>query len=246
MRLFFAGSDASHKFNEVLLSHDVKNRLESFYYLKGKNPSNGLFENYILDSGGYTARKHNVKIDIGHYIDFLNRHSIKTAFNLDTSDLTETLENQRLLTHYTSAEIMPVYHTTEWMDRKQREILLRYVSDFDYIGIATYKFRDANKRLERQYLDYVFSVIPISKKIHGLGITKESSLYLYPWFSVDSTSWMSMGLHASTINKKIKQMEKFLAKERHYLYNIGNEMPLWIKLEKNVTEYWKLRGVNYE
>ena len=84
MLIFFAGTDGKG-FAENARRGGGKNFLNSFYSLGcGKKApiSRDLCENYILDSGGYSARVHGIEIDVKKYAEYLNRYKIKFAFNL--------------------------------------------------------------------------------------------------------------------------------------------------------------------
>jgi len=244
MRLYFAGDDGYKATNEILLRYGAKNRLESFFYLRKGNPSM-QFENYLLDSGGFTARKSGVEIDIRNYIDFINKNSIKQAFNLDTNDLNESRKNQRILMQNTDAEIVPIYHATEREHEKTRDMLMQYIEEYNYIGISGPKRKSVRKEYKLAYFDFVFSHFDLSVRFHGLGITTPDFLRRYSWYSVDSTTWISIGKYGRASNLKIKQMQKYLAKGRRRNHNIERDLPYWIGLEKTMTKYWKNRDIDY-
>ena len=72
MKHFFAGSEAG-KFRDILLECKAKNVLMSFYWIKKGSDLEELSKDFdiFLDSGGYSARKQGVDIDVEKYGEFL-------------------------------------------------------------------------------------------------------------------------------------------------------------------------------
>lgn len=244
MLLFFAATE-SHK--DVALAGGVKNSLQSFYSLGcGKTiPANKEFENYLLDSGGFSARKHGLDIDVRDFAKYINDYGVKVAFNLDVKDNNKSLENQKFLEQNTKAYIIPVFHPTEWMDKKWDGLLDYYIENYPYIACGGIAGREGKaKENTPRLFNYVFSRTRGKTRVHGLGVTNESYLKNYPFFSVDSTSWLSPALFANSKLHGDKWM-KANAKSRHFKYNILEEIPSWFKLESDITKLWEKRGIKW-
>lgn len=245
MLLFFAATEAGQH-REAALRAGVKNSLQSFYSLGcGKQiPNNKEFENYLLDSGGYSARKHGVDISVEDYARYLNNYRIKVAFNLDFVDNKKSLQNQKYLEANTNTYILPVYHGSEWEDKKWDGLLEYYMEYYPYIALGGMAGRENNQENMLRFLNYVFSKTKDKVMVHGLGMTTESILKNYPFYTVDSTSWMAPALFANSRIHGEKYM-KANAKSRHFSYNTQEEIPWWFGLERRMTNLWKKRGIKW-
>lgn len=239
MRLHFAGADNTVRYNELLHAQGARHRLESFHSLGKKEPSKGFI--LLLDSGGFVARTRGVPIALQTYISYINRHDVKYAFNLDTNDLKETLSNQQILEKETKAYIIPIYHLSDYLEN--RELLQDFTSKYPYISVGGVAGENSPISLQEEFYRYVFRHTLDKTKVHGLGITAQPMLERYPWFSVDSTSWLSAARFGNTRTTDDELIAKFNAKKNHYLVNTKAEVEWWINLEEYVTELWAKRGV---
>lgn len=246
MRIYFAGAE-SDNYRNILLKGGIKNRLESFWALgMGKSkPANNMFESYLLDSGGYSARIRGVKINVKDYADYLNKYKVRLAFNLDTNDVEETLANQAYLEKNAQAYIIPIYHLSDWLSPKYRSLIKEYSDNYPYIGLGGSAGGKVGNDARKKFLNYSFSFTKDKTRVHGLGMTGEWMLMTYPYYSVDSTSWLSMGRFA---NSKIhsKEMAKVVARKRHHTENATTELEYWRDLQARVDKLWEKRGVKWE
>ena len=245
MLLFFAATESKHH-REAALRAGVKNSLQSFYSLGcGKQvPNNREFENYLLDSGGYSARKHGIDISVEAYAKYLNNYKVKVAFNLDFLDNEKSLRNQEYLESHTETYILPVYHGSEWEDKRWGGLLEYYIEYYPYIALGGMAGRENSDENRIRFLNYCFSRTREKVMVHGLGMTVEGLLKNYPFYTVDSTSWMSPALFASSKIHGEKYM-KANAKSRHFSYNTEEEIPWWLSLEKRTTKLWESRGIKW-
>ena len=181
--------------------------LESYHYIgKGKRFTNLIRENQeripghkiFLDSGAFSMYTKGIEIDIPAYVDFIktNQDIIEAASVLDgIGDPELTLTNQRVLEDH-GVSVLPCFHYNEPI-----EYLERYIEEYPYItlgGMVPISTPDL-----RQWLDFIWEHYltddagwPI-RKIHGFGLTSLSLMERYPWFSVDSTSWVLTGRFGS-------------------------------------------------
>lgn len=148
--------------------------------------------NFFLDSGAYSAMMQKTEVEIDDYIDFIIRHKsrITVYANLDVIGSAEgTLANQ-LYMEEAGLDPMPVFHGGE--DLKW---LKYYIDRYDYLAIGGAAGRLTGSSLIR-YLDKVWGEMLTNDigepvvKVHGFGITSIVMLLRYPWYSVDSTSWL--------------------------------------------------------
>lgn len=243
MRIYFAGADSNKKYTDVLLKYGVKNRLESYFSLGNKQPSQ--LQNYLLDSGGFVARTKGITIKVEHYANFINRHNLRYVFNLDTNDIPQTLNNQQYLETNTNAYVIPIYHHSDYKNKQYRQLLDDYILKYKFIALGGIAGVNNNKNSMLNYLDYCFGKTQDRVRIHGLGMTAKNLLERYPYYSVDSTSWLSFARFGnSRANSKMMTIAK--AKQRHYLDNTEEEITHTLKLEQYITKLWESRGVKWE
>lgn len=245
MRLFFAGSEPK-KYREILIANGAENGLESFWSLDQKNPPGqddwpGI---YLLDSGGYSARVRGVEIDVKKYADYLNKYKIKFAFNLDPPNNHDSLHNLYYLQENTNTYIIPIYHGPEFKDPQWRNILDYYVANYPFIALGGIAGRETNDKTTKRFLKYVFNRTRDKVAVHGLGTTRKNLLMEFPFYCVDSTSWMSPMRFGGSIAHS-KDMARVRAKKNHYTTNVVDDILWWLQLEKDITKLWLKRGIDW-
>lgn len=149
----------------------------------------------FLDSGAFSAETQGAKIDIQEYIDFIKEHQdvIEVYANLDViGDPVGTWKNQKIMER-AGLSPLPTFHygtDLKW--------LKRYLSTgYDYIALGgMVPISTPNLQL---WLDDLFpnhlcdeAGMPVIK-VHGFGLTSLRLMLRYPWWSVDSTSWVMTG-----------------------------------------------------
>jgi len=253
MKLYFAGGDNTH-WAKMLTAAGVERVLKSAY---GMNFRRDLypFPDVLYDSGGFSARTRNVKIDVNDYIKFLNENKVKLAFNLDTNDLDESWKNQALLEKETSAYILPIYHWSEHRKKEHRGILEMMIEKYPFISIGGVAKVIRDNKTRRAYLSYIFKRARDKVRVHGLGITAIGMLFEYPFYSVDSTSWESwsrygqiqklQGLKIKNFRSALKTKRPIEALEQLQKPNEYKAIEEYLKIEKYATELWEQRGINW-
>lgn len=244
MKLVFAGADGA-EYASILKKSGATNFLSSFYSLGcGKKPPAVCDEDgfFLLDSGGYSARVHGVDIDVKAYAEYLNRYHISYAFNLDVLDLETSLNNFYYLNENTKTYIMPVYHGPEWKNPETRDLLDYYVDCFPFIALGGIAGREISEENTLRFLKYVFNRTKNKVMVHGLGTTRVPLLKQFPFFCVDSTSWLCMTKFASS-NHYSKEMAKVRARTCNWRQNLDKDIKWWIKTEKEITKLWESRGI---
>lgn len=260
MKIFFAGSEAgSHE--EILRKKGVKNYLYSYFYVN-KSKSFLDFEglNVFIDSGGYSARIKDIDIDVYAFGEFLAKHKDKifAAANLDVNDIETQLSNQKILEQY--YPVLPVFHLQDYANKRQ-DLLVQYLEKYPYIALGG-MVGASSKHLEI-FLNYCFS-LGLKKKVkyHGFGLTSSKFLMQYPFYSVDSTSWLGGGRYG-TMQKwdaqtyKMKSSIHYKDRDRmlenrmdfeaigDYFKRLENDIDQVLKMETQITELWKKRGIIY-
>jgi len=280
MRLFLAGAESTMEIRRVLRQVKAPNMLLSYFYM-GKVGTLDEFMAFFqhtpflfIDSGGFTARMHNKTIDIAKYVEFLQKYSKKYEMvyaNFDVMDTAGTLRNQAFLESQ-GLHPIPVYHFDEYA-KGNKELLDQYIKDHDYIALggAAGVF-NTRKNLET-FFSYVFSKTTDKIKVHGFGITGIDFLARFPFYSADSTSWVTAvkyGAGRIPKRKGVASTSIFRYRTKHdntedlialsklvndvvdvYSTDIGLQRRkrlelsahAYMKMEKYFTQLWEKRGV---
>lgn len=215
-------------------------------------------DDIFLDSWGYSIRNSWLKLDVKDYVWFLQKHWKKfdVIANMDTWSKEETLANQRLLEQETWLTILPVYHASDFVV-KDFSLLEEYCEKYDYVWIGWVSWFHWSQETKEKYINFCFKIAMKHKtKLHGFWITVARFLKTYPFYSVDSTSWLAWGKYARIcqyenwrlVVKDAKQCRKewleifwpWLAWKR---LKLGYEA--WIKYWEFLNQYWKLRWMEY-
>ena len=164
---------------------------------------------FFLDSGAYSAWSKGAQIDIDEYAEFIkaNFEHLDVVVNLDhiagapgvpatpaqkEEGAARSWANFIYLTEvHGIPNVMPVFHFGE--DVKWLYKMLDY--GCDYIGLGG-MVGMGGKRGRQEWLDVMWSDHLTDAdgrplvKVHGFGMTAVDHIFRYPWFSVDSTSWL--------------------------------------------------------
>lgn len=172
--------------------------LESYHYLAKQQEIpqqlRDLKKGIFLDSGAFSAFTRGVTIDLQEYADFVieNKDILHTASNLDIigrGSEEGTYKNQKTLEKM-GATIQPVHHA-----RDADKWLQKYMAEgYDYIFLGG--MVPETTQYLREWLDHMWGTYLTNKdgtpkiKVHGFGLTTGELMWRYPWYSVDSTSWV--------------------------------------------------------
>lgn len=158
----------------------------------------------FLDSGAYSALSCGKPIRVEDYIEYVKEHKDCFEIYANLDDITspeKTWENQRKM-EAAGLTPLPVYHMNE------PEKYLRMAMEYPYFATGGMA-KSAASSLQHQ-LDTVFRIIcPKSNdyyptnKVHGFGTSKPSIIVSYPFYSVDSSSWVKYGLYGMVLIPKI-------------------------------------------
>lgn len=265
MKIFFAGVE-KNQFRDLVKEEGGENILVSFFYLQPselKKIKEEGFKNVFIDSGGYSARKGGKEVDITQYRDFLtnNKDLIFTAANLDVMDVDKALKNQKYLEG--QYPVLPVYHYSEYVEG-DRALLEKFCKEYDYIALGGMAGVLTDKISMINYLRFCFKTIMRYKvKVHGFGITSSDILKEYPFYTVDSTTWLTGGQFGiickweadkftmkSTLHPSMKDemIDRNIPIEMfdNYKQRLRNNVREFLKMEEAVTRLWKLRGIIYD
>lgn len=176
----------------------------------------GLVESHFLDSGSFTLwskaaeyAKENQKGQwdyydtqefwdyVDAYAEFVKKYQAGIDFyaNVDAIPNPElTWRNQRYLEKTHQLKPIPVVHY-----KTDLKWLHHYIDKgYDYIALGGLVGSTATDSC-RQWLDRAFTIVCDAPKnlpkvkIHGFGVTTHYMLLRYPWWSVDSSTWSTIG-----------------------------------------------------
>src|SRR5260370_6475221 len=161
--------------------------------------------NLIIDSGAYSAWSREEEIDLDEYIRFCGEILAIKKCNVEFISLDVSLGSkedgfvpdeykveeacEKGWSNYTKLRavripVMPVFHQFEDFDW-----LHRMAKDTKYISVSPRK-RVVSQDLKIEWLGKVFSEVGLDVKIHGLGISSSETLESFPFYSVDSSTWL--------------------------------------------------------
>lgn len=157
----------------------------------------------FLDSGAFSSFTHNEEVDIDAYISFIEKYKsyIDMYANLDViGDVEATWKNQQYM-ESKGLHPMPCFHLHEDM-----EYLHMYCKKYPYIAMGG--LVGSTKETTVPWLDRCWDIICDTEdrtpmcKVHGFGVTSLYLLFRYPWYSVDSSSWLAAGRFGSVLVPK--------------------------------------------
>ena len=145
----------------------------------------------MLDSGAFSAYTKQEEIDLDAYIAYIKKYeSYLTCYiNLDViGDAEATARNQRIMEE-AGLHPIPVFHIGE-----EFSYLKKLMDKYEYIGIGGIANLSGTGE-SFKFLNKVFDLICDKEgfprnKLHAFGITNTEAMMGYPWYSVDSTSWL--------------------------------------------------------
>lgn len=144
----------------------------------------------IFDSGAFSIMTGRSKHNLDTYLKFLSWNKDKCLWyaNLDViGNPMQTLINQKEMERCGFTPI-PTFHLGSDL-----KYLKYYLLNYPLIGIGgiVARIKKQNRSELINLLDQCFSLIPSTTKIHAWGCTTSEICLRYPFYSVDSSSWIS-------------------------------------------------------
>lgn len=188
----------------IIASENNLTNLVSYYHQKGSKGylEGGKNQNLVtlkqhtrecggtyLDSGVFTARKHNELLCLDDLINYYHRHSdeIDYVFTLDQGTYSEWIEHTRIMKE---AEV-PVIGIVR-ADMTSEQILQTVENSYDdYIALSCFGFNTASTEGASSLINYyrlLENLVGLQTKIHLLGIFKHSILVQTLPYSTDASS----------------------------------------------------------
>lgn len=205
---YMPGQQRYAKLNEVegSITPTIPHILESYHYVNSQRHIDDMRREgaqVFLDSGAFSAHTLGVKMDINAYCDYIKKNDdilrkedgVVMASVLDgIGDPLQTYRNQ-LYMESQNAKPLPCFHYGE-----DTRYLEWYVANYDYITIGGLVRRTAES--QRLWLDRIWPYMLDGSgrpklKVHAFGMTALWLMERYPWFSVDSSSWIQAAAFGS-------------------------------------------------
>lgn len=242
MKLFLAGMET---WAHLFFKERPKYALFSFAYITNdeciKYINSAYCKDYILDSGVFTflnSKKNNKNIDFIEYakgyIDYINTHNIKNYVELDLYNIIgiqKTEELREMLIRETGIKPIPVFHRRTGLD-----YFHKLINNYDYIAIGGLVTQDI-KRSEYGVFEYFLKEAEkVDCKIHGLGLTNQKAINKYPFYSVDSTSWIGQKYGMLNIfdGRRIRPISQEGKRLKCAASTAQENLRQWVKYQKYV------------
>lgn len=211
MKLYLAGEREESPLVNIWKA--ARRRLFSYYY-HGFNlpgPSQRIVDakelglELFLDSGAFTAftKKHTIPAE--QYADFVKstRDWWSVCSSLDVIGRGEEAAAASYKVFHDlrrmGADVIPVFHV-----REPDSYLEKYIAEgHEYLAIGGMVPESTPWLMDR--LDGLWGTILTNPngtpkvKVHGFGLTVFSLMFRYPWYSVDSTSWLMTGIYGACV-----------------------------------------------
>lgn len=179
----------------------------------------------LLDSGAYSAKTQGKKLDVDDYIDYIKENAdvFDKYFNLDVIGNGPKSYENFIYMRMKGLEPIPVWHA-----ETETEFLEHYLKLSDYIAIGAISSM-SNERTIRS-LDHIWRQYLVDSdgypvcKIHGFGLTSILIMTRYPWYSVDSTSWVQFGRYGVILIPKTRKGE-WVYNENPHIITVSDRSP---------------------
>lgn len=269
----------------TLIEAQAENLLFSYAFIKNPKKLAELIGEYkpkriLIDSGAFSVWSNGGSIDICAYAQFaldfqrlidpsINVHVVnldvlpgKWGEVPDAQTIAASAEQgwqNMLYLENKGLKVIHIFHQHE-----DFSILERLSKHSDYIGISPANDVSTDEKLS--WLNKVFFYLKDSTKCHGFAVTSHRQLFGYPFYSVDSSSWITPArfgrIPILTDQNEVKTLsykdEEGVEKYWPYLRHIGIHkiadiadwgtrvligIRTYQKLEKIATTLWTSRGV---
>lgn len=206
---FHKGGNYYEKLDDVeRAGHDSSvDRLESYHYIWKQSYIDRIRANgdhVFLDSGAFSAFSLGVEVDLPAYVEWIKRNEdlvrrddgVLMASVLDgIGDPLKTYQNQ-LAMEELGVRPLPCFHYGE-----DERYLEWYIENYDYItigGMVPISTPQLFHWLDRIWSKYLTDGSGRPRlKVHGFGLTSVPLMQRYPWYSVDSSSWVQLAAHGN-------------------------------------------------
>jgi hypothetical protein len=189
-------------------SEEYPYHLESYHYV-GKGQHDRIIRQnghqIFMDSGAFSMFTLGSTVNLDAYARFMSTRSdyIEVASNVDAIGAgkeQESYDNQKYLESLKlPVPVCPVHHA-----RDRDEWLVKYLDEgYEYLFLGGMVPETTGYLID--WLDHIWDKYLANPdgtariKIHGFGLTTFELMDRYPWFSVDSTSWVMISMFGNIL-----------------------------------------------
>ncbi len=163
------------------------NVLLSYHYWKKKKDQVKAYVDakidVFIDSGAFSAKTKGVEIDIDEYCVFLKDTGVITYAGLDViGNAKRTRENNEYMVKQ-GLNPIPTFHVGSSLDD------LAKLMGYSYIALGGLVWTEGIRSHLNKVWHYILTHNP-GLRVHGFGTTNLELMAAYPWYSVDSSSYM--------------------------------------------------------
>lgn len=187
----------------------VRYYLESYHYVHKQSSVDKMRADGVkvfLDSGAFSAFTKGVQVDIRAYCDYIKRNediiekvdgSLCASVLDGIGDPLLTWQNQWVMEQL-GVRPLPCFHYGE-----DERYLEWYIANYEYITIGG--MVPVDKSMLVHWLDRIWDRYLTDGsgnprlKVHGFGLTTFNLMKRYPWYSVDSSSWVQQAANGNVV-----------------------------------------------
>lgn len=181
----------------------------------------------LIDSGAYSAFRRGSPIALDEYVRFLTKVVAKKPdvqyVTLDVIGEGRASFRNWMKLRALGFTPLPVYHVStdiRWLHR-----YLKYVDYVALGAIANASFPKRRIALDRIWGDHLVDSNGMPKyKVHAMGVTSFRLIERYPWWSVDSTSWLLTGGYGKIFVPHWRE-ERWCFDSQPYIISVSNQSP---------------------
>lgn len=241
--------------NEQEVMDTIPNVLESYHYINKQGYVDAIRNNndkIFLDSGAFSAHTLGATINIEEYCDYIRRNrdilrvedgAVMASVLDGIGDPLKTWQNQWVMEQL-DAKPLPCFHFGE-----DERYLEWYVENYSYITLGGMVGRSSDvlaKWLDRIWERYLVDGSGKPKlKVHAFGITAIPIMKRYPWYSVDSSSWIQAAAFGSIITPEHGPLK--VSDKSPSLHDVGQHVLTLTPIEQDyVFKMLEKQGFTFE
>jgi hypothetical protein len=234
---------------------NIPNILESYHYVGSQRFVDTMREQgakVFLDSGAFSAHSLGVHINIDDYCNYIKRNidilrvedgAVMASVLDGIGDALKTYQHQ-LYMESQGAKPLPCFHFGE-----DARYLDYYVQNYSYItigGLVGKSPKDAEVWLDRMWDNHMLDGSGKAKlKVHAFGMTSPDLMKRYPWYSVDSSSWIQAASFGSIFTSEFGSIA--VSSDSPAKHVEGRHLSTLKPIEKEyVLNLLKSKGFDYE
>lgn len=227
----------------------VENFLVSYFYRQTPERFNEYvgIKNIFLDSGAFSAANSGKTIVLGEYIKFIHevKNYISEYAGLDVIGNPEATKKNIEDMEKEGLSPIPTFHIGSNM-----RFLYEMIGAYKHIALGGMAGANVSQNDMFVFLDRVFNEIYkqyTDIKVHGFACSGFKIMKNYPWYSVDSTSWLGAVIFARPINgvssktmiyNEMKQTPGLIEdKKLQREFLLKQSIQEYINMEKQINEY---------